>query len=142
MFKEAFKMLKKMHMQEIQDLKLRGYSMNEIIHYFEERGRKPPSLPTLRKYFKMEALPEVPNQNLIKDKVFDHEPYRSAILSILQNNQNSDVYISSIYDVLTERFVESGEVDALPGNEQTLRNYVHHLRKRGQIEMELEPKRS
>ena len=135
-------MLKKMHMQEIQDLKLRGYSMNEIIHYFEERGRKPPSLPTLRKYFKMEALPEVPNQNLIKDKVFDHEPYRSAILSILQNNQNSDVYISSIYDVLTERFVESGEVDALPGNEQTLRNYVHHLRKRGQIEMELEPKRS
>ena len=60
-------MLKKMHMQEIQDLKLRGYSMNEIIHYFEERGRKPPSLPTLRKYFKMEALPEVPNQNLIKE---------------------------------------------------------------------------
>ena len=59
-------MLKKMHMQEIQDLKLRGYSMNEIIHYFEERGRKPPSLPILRKYFKMEALPEVPNQNLIK----------------------------------------------------------------------------
>ena len=135
-------MLNKVRMQEIQDLKLRGYSINEIIRYFEDRGRKPPSLPTIRKYFRMNSVPEVINQNLIKDKVFDHEPYRSVILTILQNTRDSDVYISSIFDVLTERFVESGDVSALPGNEQTLRNYVHHLRLSGQIESEMQEKRT
>ena len=41
-------MLKEKQMQEIQDLKLRGYSMNEIVRYYEEKGQKPPSLPTIR----------------------------------------------------------------------------------------------
>ncbi|WP_283410849.1 hypothetical protein [Anoxynatronum buryatiense] len=39
-------MLSKKYMQEIQDLKLRGYSINEITRYYEEQGRKMPSLPT------------------------------------------------------------------------------------------------
>ena len=67
-------MLKEKQMQEIQDLKLRGYSINEIIRYYEGQGRKKPSLPTIRKYYQMDAVPEFPNRNLIKDKVFDQEP--------------------------------------------------------------------
>ncbi len=42
-------MLKEKQMQEIQDLKLRGYSINEIVRYYEGQGQKPPSLPTIRK---------------------------------------------------------------------------------------------
>lgn len=41
--------------------------------------------------------------------------------------------MSSVHDVLTERFVESGEYENLPGNEQTLRNFIHRLRKDGAI---------
>ena len=41
--------------------------------------------------------------------------------------------MSSVYDVLVERFVESGEFDSLPGNEQTLRNYIHRLEEDGRI---------
>ncbi|MDD2555541.1 MAG: hypothetical protein PHX16_01440 [Syntrophaceticus sp.] len=74
-------MLKVKQMQETQDLKLRGYSKSEIVTYYESQGKKPPSRPTINKYYNMDSVPENPNQNLIKDKVFDHEPFRSAIIS-------------------------------------------------------------
>jgi hypothetical protein len=51
----------------------------------------------------MDAVPEVPNQNLIKDKAFDHEPYRSAIIEIIRNNNKSSYCVSSIYDVLVSK---------------------------------------
>jgi len=135
-------MLTKEHMQEIQDLKQRGYSIHEIVRFYEDQGCKSPSLPTIRKYFNLNATPEVPNQNLVKDKAFDHEPFRSAIIEILRNNRQQNLYVSSIYDVLIERFVEHGDVDCLPGNEQTLRNYVHHLYQSDAIETEAETKRT
>ena len=48
--------------------------------------------------------------------------------------------ISSIYDVLEERFIENGDYTELPGNEQTLRNYVHYLQDNGIVDKE--PKNS
>ena len=44
--------------------------------------------------------------------------------------------VSSLYDVLEEKFVEGGEYEALPGNQQTLRNYVAYLRGRGIVACE------
>ena len=44
-------MLSKKSMQEIQDLKLRGYSQSEIVDYYIQRGEKPPSKPTIRKHY-------------------------------------------------------------------------------------------
>ena len=49
--------------------------------------------------------------------------------------------MSSVYDVLEELFVENGEYDRLPGNEQTLRNYIHHLEESGQITRDPDHKR-
>lgn len=40
-------MLAKSKMQEIQDLKLRGYTQAEIIDYYVDQGLKPPSRPTI-----------------------------------------------------------------------------------------------
>ena len=40
-------MLTKVMMQEIQDLKLQGYAMNEIASYYEGKGIRPPSPPTI-----------------------------------------------------------------------------------------------
>jgi hypothetical protein len=114
-------------MQEIQDLKLRGYTQTEIHDYFVDQGIKPPSRPTIAKYFKMDVVPDNPGEKLAKDKVFDVEPFRSTIIKIIEANNGNDFCVSSVYDVLEEKFIENGDYECLPGNEQTLRNYVHYL---------------
>lgn len=121
-------------MQEIQDLKNRGYSINEIVVYYRENCRKAPTLPTIRKYYNMNSIPENPKQSFVKDKVFDYEPFRSAIIEILRNNSGDKYCISSVYDVLEEKFIENGAREVLPGNQQTLRNYVRHLRENSIVE--------
>lgn len=122
-------MLSKVMMQEIQDLKLQGYTMNEIASYYQNKGIKPPSAPTIKKYYLMDVIPENPGVNLEKPKAFDTEPFRSYIIEVLRNNSDNDqLYISSVYDVLEERFIETGEYETLPGNAQTLRNYVRYLK--------------
>jgi hypothetical protein len=125
-------MLIKPMIQEIQELKLQGYSIHEITKYYEEQGIKPPSAPTLRKYYDMDGVPNDPNENLKKDKVFDHEQTRDAIIEIVTNNPRC--YASSVYDVLIEKFIDSGLMTALPGNEQTLRNYISYLKGSGIVD--------
>ena len=127
-------MLDKKQMQEIQDLKLRGYTKAEILTYYQEQGLKPPSRPTISKYYDMDVVPEDPGSRLVKDKAFDISPFREAIIAILEANSKDDYCISSVYDVLEEKFIENGDYEALPGNEQTLRNFVHYLEKTGQID--------
>lgn len=106
-------MLKIKQMQEIQDLKLRGYSITEIVRFYESQGGKVPSLPTIRKYYNMEVVPKNPGINLAKDKAYDQEPFRSSIIEIARNLGNKDYCISSIHDVLMEKFIDSGEFDDL-----------------------------
>ena len=120
-------MLKKQQMQEIQDLKLRGYTQTEILQYFIDQGLTPPTRQTIAKYYKMDVVPNNPGEKLAKDKVFDVEPFRSTIIAILEANVGNDFCVSSVYDLLEEKFIENGDYDSLPGNEQTLRNYVHYL---------------
>lgn len=92
-------MLTKTKMQEIQDLKLQGYTKADIIRYYEAQGRKPPSRPT--------------------------------IIRILETNSGKSFCMSSVYDVLEEKFIENGAYEKLPGNQQTLRNYAHYLEDSG-----------
>ena len=56
-------MLTKTQMQQIQDLKLMGYTKTDIIRYYEARGEKPPSRPTISKYYDMDVVPDDPAQN-------------------------------------------------------------------------------
>jgi len=49
--------------------------------------------------------------------------------------------MSSVYDLLQEKFIENVDFKALPGNEQTLRNYVHHLEEAGMVLYEPEHRR-
>lgn len=125
-------MLNKFMMQEIIDLKLQGYTVAGIRDYYEARGIKPPSMPTIRKYYGMDVLPDDPGEKLEKPKVFDEEPFRSEIIKVLENNRdNKSLCISSVYDFLEEKFIENGDLEALPGNPKTLRNYVHYLEDHG-----------
>jgi len=124
-------MLKEQMMQEIIDLKKRGYSVNEIAGYYAGKPGKTPSLPTIRKYYAMDVVPGAPGENFVKDKIFDAEPWKSAIITILENNPKK-CYGSSVYDVLEEHFIENGDYDSLPASERTLRNYISFLFDSGQ----------
>ena len=127
-------MLKETMVQEIIDMKLKGYSVNEIIEHYEGKTGKVPSKPTIRKYYKMDAVPDDLGAKLVKDKVFDAEPWKGAIIAILRNNPGK-CYGSSVYDVLQERFIENGVYKSLPGSERTLRTYIGYLTTSGQIEV-------
>ena len=67
---------------------------------------KVPSDATLRRYYNRN-----PDQGLRtaqpKPKAFDVDPFRDYIITILRNNPKACA--SSVYDVLKERFIESGE---------------------------------
>ena len=115
-----------MIMEEILSLKGCGYSIQEVIAHFENKGQKAPSKPTLRKYYKMDAVPEDPFGQYAKDKAYDQSPFREVIIEILRNCKDS-YCVSSVYDMLEEKFIDSGAYEKLPGNEQTLRNYIKHL---------------
>jgi len=119
--------------QEIIDMKLKGYSINEIINHYEGKSGKAPSRPTIRKYYNMDTVPEDLGVNLVKNKAFDIDPWKGAIIAILKNNPGK-CYSSSVYDVLQERFIENGSYESLPGTERTLRSYIGHLVKSGQVE--------
>ena len=122
-------MLTKTMMQKIQDLKMQGYAEQEIAEQLAKQGGKIPSKPTIRKYYRMDVIPDDPGSHLAKDKAFDVEPFRSAIIEVLRNNENNKTLcISSVYDVLEEKFIDTGLFRELPGNQQTLRNYVRYLR--------------
>ena len=133
-YERKYTMLDKTQMQEIQDLKLQGYTKTEIARYYKERGLKVPSRPTISKYYEMDVVPENPGEKLSKAKAFDVSPFKEAIIAILENNAQKDFCISSVYDVLCEMYVENGSYSELPGNEQTLRNYVHYLENSNQID--------
>jgi hypothetical protein len=124
-------MLKKQMMQEIIDMKMRGYSIGEIREHYARKPGKPPSIPTIRKYYAMDVAPANPGASLAKDKVFDAEPWKSTIVKILRNNPGK-CYGSSVYDVLIEHFVENGNHEKLPGEERTLRRYIGYLTESGQ----------
>jgi len=134
-------MLTKQQMQEIQDLKLRGYTKADIVTYYQEKGLKPPSKPTINKYYDMDVVPGDPGAKLAKDKAFDISPFKEAVITILEANSRNDFCISSVYDLLEEKFIENGDFKALPGNEQTLRNYVRYLEDAGVITREPEHRR-
>jgi hypothetical protein len=122
-------MVRSAMVQEIIDMKLKGYSINEIIEHYESRPGKPPTRPTIRKYFNMDMVPEDHGTALAKDKVFDVEPWKSYIQAILRHNPGK-CYSSSVYDVMVERFIENDDYETLPGTERTLRTYIGYLYRR------------
>jgi len=127
-------MLETIMIQEIQELKAAGLTLGEVARYLQTKSGKAPSLPTIRKYYQLDAVPDDYGQALRKDMAFDREPFRSTIIEIVKRNPRC--HISSVYDVLEERFIESGDIDRLPANAQTLRNYVRHLKDSGAIDLD------
>lgn len=126
---------KTMLREEVQQLKSAKVPKLEAYKRLTEEGKKL-SWPTFLKYYNAEEVPTLKgmDEKYEKQKAFDVEPFRSEILRCLKANEdNKALKVSSIYDLLAELFVDSGKVAALPGNEQTLRNYIRFLKKKGVI---------
>jgi len=100
---------------QIQKLKNRGLSKSEI------SGELGIDRHTVRKYYSMS--PEEYRHYLIhvieRKKSFDG--YEEEIKELYSLNDFKKLNMAAVYDFLEERYGE------LPGNEQTLRNYIHCL---------------
>ena len=116
---------------EMQELKLAGYTPKEVHEGLRKRHAKVPTLKTVRKYYNMDCAPEDNHAGVRKQMAFNCEPFASTIVELVEMNMGC--YMSAVCNVLVGKFVEGGEFDALPGNEQTLRNYIHRLEEEGGV---------
>lgn len=89
----------------------------------------------------MDVIPKEPAEKLVKSKSFDAEPFKSTIIMIMETNSGKSFCMSSVYDVLQEKFIETGDMEKLPGNEQALSNYIHYLKSHDMINRESEHRR-
>jgi hypothetical protein len=121
-------------MNLIHDLKKMGIPQSEVEEAFKSRGLKPPSKPTIRKYYNMAG--SLSTEHMVeayaKEKAFDEPHCKRLIIRTLEVN-GLEITISSIYDLLQEKLVETGVLKELPGNEQTLRNYCKYLKQEGLV---------
>ena len=89
-----------------------GYSKSAIVKALEFDSR------TVAKYFAMEEedYRAYRQDHLFRGKAFDD--LRSKIFEVYDANDFRTLQVSSVYDYLEEKY------GVLPGNEQTLRNYI------------------
>lgn len=108
-------MTKEKMYKQIQVFKRQGYPKKEITG---ELGMDP---KTVAKYYAMgeRDFKSYRREHMFRDKVL--EEYEKDILEVYEKNEFRKLSVSSVYDYLEERY------GALPGNEQTLRNYISYL---------------
>lgn len=131
-------------MNKIIELKKQGIAQSDIAAVLTNMNIKPPSAPTIRKYYKMNNAPTTAEMASVfeKPKAFDVPECREIIIKTLTaNRENAKFTVSSLYDLLEEELVDTGIMEFLPGNEQTLRNFCFHLRKTGQVPEKTTPSR-
>ena len=124
-------MMRDKMIDETQELRLSGLTVQEVYDDLKRRYRRVPHIKTVRKYYDMDAAPEDNHAKVGKQMAFDVQPFRDAVVEIVARNPSCKM--SSVYDVLVERYVDSGEFERLPGNEQTPRHLVHKLEDEGAI---------
>ena len=108
--------------KKIQTCKSQGLFKAEIARMLElDPG-------TVAKYYDMgEAeYSEYLQSHKYRDKAFDR--LRESIIDVYRENGFKKLSMSAVFDYLEEKKGED-----LPGNEQTLRNYIGYLRKSGQL---------
>jgi len=108
-------------MNTIIELKRQGIAQSDIAKVLRNMNLKPPSAPTIRKYYTKDDAPSAsqlasPYQ---KEKAFDDPMCREIIISTLQANcNNKQLRISSLYDLLEEMLVDTGKMQpAVPGTD-------------------------
>ncbi|MFC2165379.1 hypothetical protein ACFLT2_10345 [Acidobacteriota bacterium] len=108
-------MINKVMFKQIQTFRRQGYSKGSIARALKIDQR------TVAKYFAMEEeyYRTYRRGHLFRGKAFD--TLQEEIFKVYEANFFRPLMVSSVYDYLEERYGN------LPGNEQTLRNYVGYL---------------
>jgi hypothetical protein len=108
-------MIREKMYEKIQTFKRLGYSRSEIASELEIDPK------TAARYYAMDErdFRSYQREQMFRDKVL--EEYEQDILKVYENNEFKKLNVSSVYDYLEERY------GTLPGNEQTLRNYISYL---------------
>jgi hypothetical protein len=108
-------MIDKAMFREVKTFKQQGYSKGAIGRALELDPK------TVAKYFAMEEedFRAYRQGHLFRDKAFDN--FRREIFEVYEANGFRRLQVSSVYDYLEEKR------GVLPGNEQTLRNYIAYL---------------
>jgi len=129
-------------MNLIQQLKKMGIAQSEIEEAFRNKGLLPPSKPTIRKYYNMDESVSIEQlqKAYAKEKAFDEPRCKEIIIKTLEIN-TPNITISSIYDLLQEKLIDTNILEQLPGNEQTLRNYCKYLKEEGLVIIHQKPQR-
>lgn len=111
---------KKMY-RKIQRMKKEGCGKNRI---HKELDIDP---ATVRKYYHMEPLEYTAYQKKTTERNKAFEQYQLEILELYKENGYQKLVMSGVYDYLEERYGK------LPGNEQSLRNFIHYLERNGRL---------
>jgi len=108
-------MINKAMFKQVQAFRRQGYSKGSIVKALELDPK------TVAKYFAMEEedYRAYRQDHLFRDKAF--VDFRREILEVYEANDFRTLQVSSVYDYLEEKY------GVLPGNEQTLRNYIGYL---------------
>lgn len=108
-------MIREKMYKQIQTFKRQGHSKKEIAAALRVDSK------TVAKYYRMDEqeFKSYRQQHMFRDKTF--EEYEADILEVYAINEFKRLNMSSVYDYLEERH------GRLPGNEQTLRNYINYL---------------
>ena len=118
-------MVRKSMYQKIQTFKRQGFSKAQISRKLELDPA------TVARYYDMSESEylEYRQSHTNRDKAFDQ--YKEDILDVYRENDFKKLPVSAVFDYLEEKLGEKHE--QLPGNEQTLRNYIKYLIDMGQI---------
>jgi len=116
-------MVKKKMYQKIQKLKKNGCNKTQIALQLQIDPT------TVRKYYYMspKIYNKYRNDLIVRKKDFDD--FKQEILEIYKLNNYQKLNMAAIYDFLEEKYIK------LPGNEKTLRNYIHYLITSGQLKL-------
>jgi len=117
-------MIREKMYKQVQAFKRQGHSKKEIAAAL---GMDP---KTVAKYYSMEErdFRSYRQQHMFRDKRL--EAYEKDILEVYETNEFKRLNMSAVYDYLEERY------GSLPGNEQTLRNYLNYLIQTDKLRLE------
>ena len=115
-------MKKKKMYQKIQALKRQGCSKSEITRTMGIDHK------TTARYYHMseEEFQVYLKSQMFREKGFSD--YERAILEVYEKNGNKRLNMAAVYDYLEERY------GLLPGNEQTLRNFIRYLNRSNKLQ--------
>jgi hypothetical protein len=120
---KVLKMVNKKMFERIQKLKRVGKNKKQIA---QELGIDP---ATVKKYYSMSDVQYQSYRQKLLERTKLYSYFKNEIMEIYYLNDHKVLNMAAVYDYLEEKY------GSLPGNEQTLRNYIRYLKNNGELKL-------